>query len=150
MNMPLFEKLGIADKVAQIGMIKPGIEFVSPDHDKNVVLDFARAWDAKAPHSFQVRRSVFDHLLLQNAADKGATVIEECRANAVEFTEEGVTVTAKTETGEEKTWRARFLVDATGRDTLLANRFGKQRDRHSNSAAVYGSLHQCQTPGWPH
>jgi flavin-dependent dehydrogenase len=35
-------------------------------------------------------------------------------------------------------WTARFLVDASGRDTFLANRFGtKVRNRHHESAALF-------------
>ena len=33
-NVPLFEKLGVADEIARIGMAKYGAEFVSPWHDR--------------------------------------------------------------------------------------------------------------------
>ncbi len=47
--------------------------------------------------------------------------------------------------GNEKTWRARFFVDASGRDTFLANRFGiKRRNRLHNSAAMYGHFTGAQ------
>ena len=145
MNLPLLEQMGLKDKVAAIGMLKPGIEFVAPDRDKNVRLDFARAWGAKSSYSFQVRRSTFDHILIDNAAQKGAAVIEECRADCVEFDDNGVTVAATTNAGDEQVWRARFLVDATGRDTLLATHFGiKQRNRRHNSAALFGHFTGAQ------
>ena len=34
---------------------------------------------------------------------------------------DGVAVSAKDQQGQEQHWRARFLVDASGRDTLVAN-----------------------------
>ena len=40
-NLPLFERMGIADEVKAIGMLKPGAEFVSPHHDASSVFHFA-------------------------------------------------------------------------------------------------------------
>jgi flavin-dependent dehydrogenase len=140
MNMPLFDELGVGEAIAQIGMPKYGVEFVSPWHNKSVSFDFAEAFDKGFPSAFQVRRSEFDHILLKNAAAKGAIVVEGCRVGSVEFPEEGGVVAAGTgENGEALGWRARFLVDATGRDTLMANHLAmKQRNRRHNTAAVYG------------
>src|SRR3954452_24123665 len=47
MNMPLFDALGIGDEIARIGIPKYGVEFVSPDHDKPSMLDFAQGWDKR-------------------------------------------------------------------------------------------------------
>jgi flavin-dependent dehydrogenase len=140
MNMPLFEQLGVSEAIERIGMPKYGVEFVSPWHNKAVSYDFADAFDKTYPSAFQVRRSEFDHILLKNAAAKGATVVEGCRVGSVEFPEEGGVVAAGTEeNGEARSWRAKFLVDATGRDTLMANHLAiKQRNRRHNTAAVYG------------
>src|ERR1700722_20175000 len=76
MNMPLFEKLGIADEIARIGIPKYGAEFVSPWHDKPSHLDFADGWDKKLASAHEVRRSEFDHILFKNAAASGAQAIE--------------------------------------------------------------------------
>jgi flavin-dependent dehydrogenase len=84
LNLPLFEKLGVKEEIERIGMLKYGVEFISPYHDKTVMFDFADAWDKDFPYSYQVRRSEFDDLLLRNAAAKGATVVEGTRATAVE------------------------------------------------------------------
>jgi 2-polyprenyl-6-methoxyphenol hydroxylase-like FAD-dependent oxidoreductase len=140
MNVPLFEQLGVSEEIERIGMPKYGVEFVSPWHNKSISFDFADAFDKSFPSAFQVRRSEVDHILLNNAAAKGATVIEGCRVSSVEFPEEGGVIAAGTgEHGETLGWRARFLVDATGRDTLMANHLAiKQRNRRHNTAAVYG------------
>lgn len=140
LNLPLFEALGLKDEIARIGMFKPGAEFVSPYHGKSVTFDFAKACDKRFPYSYQVRRSEFDLVLLRNAAAKGAKVIEECRVTEVDFPPEGgAAVTARSAAGETHAWRARFLVDATGRDTLLAGKLGlKRRNRRHDSAAIFG------------
>jgi 2-polyprenyl-6-methoxyphenol hydroxylase-like FAD-dependent oxidoreductase len=140
LNVPLFEQLGIKDEIEQIGMLKLGVEFVSPHHDKMLSLDFASAWDKRLFYSYQVRRSAFDHILLKNAAAKGATIIEGCRVTDIEFRSDGtVSASGREEDGEVHNWHADFLVDASGRDTLLANRLSlKRRNRRHNSAAVFG------------
>jgi flavin-dependent dehydrogenase len=140
LNLPLFEKLGVAADVARIGMAKYGAEFVSPQHARTSLVDFADAWDKRFPYAYQVRRSEFDHLLLQNAARKGAEVVEECRVGEVAFLPEGgARVIARGADGREHRWRAKFLVDASGRDTFLAGKLGlKRRNRKHESAAIFG------------
>ncbi|CAO3402903.1 NAD(P)/FAD-dependent oxidoreductase [Azospirillum palustre] len=139
-NLPLLERLGVLEEVERIGMLKYGAEFVSPYHGKAVTFDFANAWDKTKPYAFQVRRSEFDHILIRNAAAKGATVIEGCKVTDVDIRgTEGSTVTARQEDGTTRTLRTRFLVDASGRETLLASRFGiKRRNVKHNSAAMFG------------
>jgi flavin-dependent dehydrogenase len=140
LNLPLLERLGVKDEVERISMIKYGVEFVSPYHGKAVSREFAEAWDKSLPYSYQVRRSEFDHVLLRNAAAKGAEVVEGCRVTAAEFPAEGgAAIVAREEDGAEHRWEADFLVDASGRDTLLAGQLGfKRRNRKHNSAAIFG------------
>jgi flavin-dependent dehydrogenase len=140
-NLPLFDKLGVRAEVEAIGMEKWGAEFVSPWHEHRQTFEFADAWDKSMPRAFQVRRSEFDEILIRNAARKGADVIEGCRVRDVEFLPDdaGVIVRAQHDDGRSETWQCRFLVDASGRDTFLGNRFkAKKRNPRHNSAALYG------------
>jgi flavin-dependent dehydrogenase len=139
-NMPLFERLGVADKIERIGLPKWGVDFVSPTHQRTVSFEFRDAWDKSLPSSFQVRRSAFDHILIRNAAAKGARVMEGWRVTDLDLDHaDGAKVTAKNAAGQSQRWHAGFLVDASGRDTLLANKLGlKDRNRRHASAAVYG------------
>ncbi len=139
-NLPLFEKLGVAEEVRAIGMMKWAAEFVSPWHDHKQVFEFKDAWDKSMPHAYQVQRAEFDEILIRNAARKGANVIEGCRVHDVTFLQknEGVVVKTRYDDGAEKVWRARFLLDASGRDTFLGNRFkAKIRNEKHNSTALY-------------
>jgi len=139
LNLPLFERLGVGEEIERIGMPKHGVEFVSPAHDRPVTLSFADALDKSFPSAYQVRRSEFDHILFRNAVRKGATAIEGCRVTAVEFHSGGALVRARQEDGGERRWQAKFVVDASGRDTFLANRLAtKRRNRKHNSAAIFG------------
>lgn len=149
-NLPLFEKMGIAEDIKAIGMLKPGAEFVSPHHDATQVFHFAQAWDKSMPHAYQVERSAFDHILIRHAQRNGATVHEGCKVTAVDFLAAGgAHVTGRHDDGHDQRWKARFVVDASGRDTFLANRFKtRQRNPRHNSSALYGHFSQARrNPG---
>lgn len=146
-NLPLFDRLGVRDEIEAIGMEKWGAEFVSPWHEHRQTFEFGDAWDKSMPRAFQVRRSEFDEILIRNAGRKGATVIEGCRVREVEFLpdQSGAIVRAEHDSGAHETWRCRFLVDASGRDTFLGNRLGaKQRNPRHNSAALYGHFRHAR------
>ena len=139
-NLPLFEKLGVADAVKAIGMEKWGAEFVSPWHDHQQSFEFADAMDKRMPMAYQVRRSEFDEILIRNAAARNVRVVEGCEVKSVDFLpdETGALIHASHEDGRTETVQARFVLDASGRDTFLANRFkAKQRNRKHASAAIY-------------
>jgi flavin-dependent dehydrogenase len=140
LNLPLFEQLGVRDAVERIGMPKYGAQFNSVEHGCSLTYDFAQALDPTWPFAYQVRRSEFDHLLLGHCAANGAEVHEGARVTEVDFgPADGVDVVARGDDGAARRWRARFLVDASGRDTFLASRFGiKRRNATHNSAALFG------------
>lgn len=138
-NVELFEKLGVREQVEKIGMPKFGIEFVSPDHDYRTCVEFGQGWDKSLSYSWQVRRSELDEILFRHAAARGATTLENCRVRDVEFDADGATVSAELADKTPHQWRARFVIDASGRDTLLANKFKiKDKNPKHNSSALFG------------
>ncbi|MDO8418440.1 MAG: NAD(P)/FAD-dependent oxidoreductase [Rubrivivax sp.] len=138
-NVSLFERLGLREQVEAIGMPKWGVEFVSPQHAAPASLEFGDAWDKSMPMAWQVRRSELDEILFRHAAACGARTLEGCRVQRVDFDDDGATVEARADDGGARLWRARYVVDASGRDTLLASHFGiKARNPHHNSAAIFG------------
>ena len=146
-NLPLLEKLGVADEVEAIGMYKPGATFVSPWHDKIAGFRFKEAVDKSLDHAWQVRRSEFDQILFRNAARCGADAREKVRVREVNLGDDGSqpSVTATDEAGTEHTWRPRFVVDATGRDTFLGNRLkNKRRNPDHASAAIFGHFRNAR------
>ena len=146
-NLPLFERLGVAEQIRAIGMEKRGAEFVSPWHAHAETYLFADAWSCVSPYAYQVRRSEFDEILIRRAAAVGATVIEGCRARHVEFLDnpDAVQISAEHTSGKRQLLSARFLIDASGRDTLLANQLGfKRRNPKHNSAAMYAQFSGVQ------
>jgi len=140
LNLPLFERLGVADKVERIGVYKPGAEVVSDDHPRPAIFRFDRNPYLSVGHSYHVRRADFDKLLLDNSRRLGATVLEGARVIEVALEAEGrPAVTAVGPDGVAMRWLPRFLVDASGRDTVLLRHLGLKRvDRRNNTAAVFG------------
>ena len=138
-NVPLLEDLGLREEVERIGMPKWGIEFISAEHRHRTLYDFADAWDKSLPLAWQVRRSEFDALLFRRAQALGAQTLEGCQVRRVDFEATSATVHAQLDDGTPRRWRARYVVDASGRDTLLANQFDcKRKNPRHNSAAIFG------------
>jgi len=139
LNLPLLERLGVLGQVDRIGLVKPGAEFNYEGY-KPAVYYFANAMNKSHPTAYEVRRSEFDDLLLRNSAAKGTDVREGVKVTEVEFRKGSPsTVHTVDEHGRAQRWEARFVVDASGRDTFLANRFKiKRRNPEHNSSAIFG------------
>lgn len=69
-------------------------------------------------YTFHVDRGRFDELLLDHAAELGATVLQGARVQRVDLDGEVKEVVYRAD-GAESTVRARMVVDASGRGTLL-------------------------------
>jgi flavin-dependent dehydrogenase len=151
-NLPLFERLGVAEQVSAIGMRKWGAEFVSPWHGgRGETFNFAEGWNKSLPLAYQVRRSQFDEILIRRAAQQGAQVFEGCRVRDVESLPEGrpdgmrMRVEAESDDGSTASWLARYVIDASGRDTFLGSRLAtKRRNSKHNSAALYGHFRHAE------
>jgi flavin-dependent dehydrogenase len=147
-NLPLLERLGVADQIRAIGMEKWGAEFVSPSDGRHQEFQFADGWDKSLGLAYQVRRSEFDEILLRRAVQLGAEVIEGCRVRDIEFVDRQVHIRAEHDDGCSETWVADTVIDASGRDTFLGSRLqAKRRNKKHNSAALYahftGAHREC-------
>ncbi len=142
-NLAIFDRLGVRDRIHALGVFKPGAEFVADATGEQVAFSFAAGLDRRYTHCYQVPRAPFDAALLDNAREKGARVHQETRVTEVAFAADASAVAqARGPDGAERPIAARFVLDATGRDTLLANQFGlKVPDKRLNTAAVYAHFH---------
>lgn len=140
MSMPLFERLGVVDQVEEIGIRKYGADFHSLTHEGGATYSFANALDQTYEYAHEIKRSELDEVLFRNAAKKGVETHEETRATDVHFDiDHNSYITTIDKNNNEKRWHAKFLVDATGRSTLLANKFNiKSRNKKHNSAVIFG------------
>jgi flavin-dependent dehydrogenase len=138
-SMRLFQRLGVAERLADIGVAKYAAEFVSQYHGRTETFAFARALDPSQPYSYQVPRAEFDHLLLQNAEEKGAAIHQGTRVQRAERdAATGLWTIDASCNGQARQWQAKFVLDASGRDTFFANqRQWKQKNPDHSSAALY-------------
>lgn len=111
--------IGVWDKLKQDGfMEKLGAEFILGNGLASNQVFFGNQLPEAYAQTFQVERAKFDHVLLQHAESCGAEVWQEARVESAEVRTEGVTVTC-THRGETQEIKARWLLDASGRDAFL-------------------------------
>ncbi|MBC7799614.1 MAG: tryptophan 7-halogenase [Gemmatimonadaceae bacterium] len=146
-NSAIFDKLGLRDNVASIGVHKPGAEFVHDDTGRSVHFAFALGLDKKYTTSWQVRRADFDELLFRNAESKGARTEEGTRVTEVQFAPPGgrAQVTAVGPDGVTRRYTPRFVLDASGRDTFLAGKMkSKDSNKFNSTAALYAHFNNVE------
>ena len=134
----VLDAIGAADLVRDAGFPgKWGATFMTGHDGVERFADFAEASEVPQPQTWQVSRERFDDLLLRHAAQCGADVREQHRVIDVAFDVRGVTVTwapsageapAATTTPRSAQLRAHFVVDASGRASLLGRRFELKAD----------------------
>ncbi len=140
MNLPIFEELGVLDRIQGIGVPKLGADFtVANSGQEHQTFHFNKAMGESPDHAFEVRRSEFDQMLFESCREAGVDAYEKTTVTAVEALPEGRhRVTAQSADGEETRWETRFLVDASGRDTFTSRTRGwKRRNPKHASAAVF-------------
>ena len=137
-NTAILDRLGLRDRVAAIGVHKPGAEFVADNTGKEVQFSFAQGLDKQYTFSWQVPRAQFDALLFDTALARGARALQETRVTAVDIAPgRRASVTASGPDGEIR-FAPRYVIDASGRDTVMANKLGtKASNKQNNTAAVY-------------
>ncbi|HVT03255.1 MAG TPA: NAD(P)/FAD-dependent oxidoreductase [Thermoanaerobaculia bacterium] len=139
-NNDLFQRLGVVDEMEK-GPFFPkfGAGFVTADGEVGYTFRFKTNLPPKYAKSYQVERAEFDHLLLKNAARTGVDVREETTVLDVDLSSESrPTVKAKTPTGQEVTFDARFIVDASGNGGVIGRRYGtKVDDKDLKKIAIF-------------
>ncbi|EIL97216.1 hydroxylase [Rhodanobacter thiooxydans] len=140
MNLPVFERLGVLDKVRELGVFKRGADFETDDACGYNVYAFSRAIGQSPPHAYQVWRQDFDRMLYQHARECGAEAREGHEVLRVEQRGPRESrLEVRTDDGRDYAIRARYVVDASGRDALLATKMKlRRRSRQHQSAAIFG------------
>jgi flavin-dependent dehydrogenase len=139
-SMPVLDALGVLDAARRRFLPKYGARFVD-GHDgrRTVRYAFAEAYHARSDHALQVPRDEFDELLFRNAGARGAEVLEGWEVTRLlEAEGRARGVVARGPDGRERELEARIVVDATGRDAMIARASGAtERVPHLNRTAVY-------------
>ena len=128
--LPRLDASGFVEKRAAVWIPKSG----RGAFELNVAPDPSWGLD----HTFHVERARFDQLLLEYAAELGTRVEQETRVSDVVLDGERAAGVVVEQGGASHTVRARFVVDASGRSTVLGSRFRlKDRDPLFDQYAIY-------------
>jgi flavin-dependent dehydrogenase len=122
-SMPVFERLGVRAVLDDTFLHKHGAELSTACGTRQVRFFFREGFQIAHPRSYQVERSTFDKLLLDHAAASGAEVREATTVERVTFDADGATVALRG-AGEV---RAQYVIDASGRQTVLGTQFDLKR-----------------------
>jgi flavin-dependent dehydrogenase len=143
MNLPVFERLGVLDKVRALGVYKSGADFEADNDRGYSTYAFARAIGNSPPHAYQVWRQDFDKMLYEHARESGADAREGQEVLNVEQSDSRASILrVRGEDGREYAIQARYVVDASGRDALLASKQKiRRKNREHQSAAIFGHFH---------
>jgi halogenation protein CepH len=136
--------LGVTDQLAQAGFLqKMGGTFRWGANPTPWNFKFSVSPKISGPTSFayQVERSKFDKILLDNAVKKGAELRENCAVT--DIIEDGDRVTGVTYTEADGTPRevfAKFVIDASGNTSRIYKRVGGTREYSEffRSLALFG------------
>jgi flavin-dependent dehydrogenase len=138
-TMLLLERLGVRDRVERGGFqVKYGATF----HDQETGLGHTFYFLEGMPWpnwTYNVPRADFDALLLDHSRKQGVSVQQPATVTGLALDRDGVSLDVE-QAGERFTHRARFLVDASGRDGFLAARLGR-RERVPNLGKVAAFAH---------
>jgi flavin-dependent dehydrogenase len=134
------QRIGMIEKMKGSHFVrKYSVQFVSPDGRASHPFYFFKQLKHEAANTWQVLRSEFDQLLMDNAREKGAEVIEEVTVRETIEEDGFVTgVRAAGKNGEPLEFRAPMTLDATGRNAFSITRRGwKVRDPYLNKIAIW-------------
>ncbi|MGA7298624.1 MAG: NAD(P)/FAD-dependent oxidoreductase [Rhodanobacteraceae bacterium] len=140
MNLPIFDRLGVMDKVEAMGVPKLAADFECNSETGYHRFAFDRALGKSPGYAFQVCRADFDAMLFRHAREQGADARQGHKVVSVEHRDARESVaTVESETGRSYQVRARYVLDASGRDALLSQhkKLMRRNTRHQ-SAAVFG------------
>jgi flavin-dependent dehydrogenase len=124
-----FAALGIADRIAAAGFPeKWGARLVTHDGTSGRTVDFASVTEVTRPQTYQVPRAEFDRILMERAREVGVDVREGHRVMGCNFTADAAQLEFNAMDGTPGKVRVQALVDATGRQGLLAKKFELRTD----------------------
>jgi flavin-dependent dehydrogenase len=142
------QRLGLIDKMRRSAFVrKYSVQFVSPSGKASQPFYFFNRYDRETvAQTWQVLRSEFDQMLMENAQEKGAKILEQITVTQL-LEEEGrvIGVRAKDASGNPVEFRAPFTLDCSGRESFAAVRNNwRMKDPGLNKVAVWTYYHHAK------
>lgn len=137
---PMVKRLGMLDKMKGSHFTKKyGVQFINEFGKLSEPFRFGQYDPHERSQSWQVVRSEFDKMLLDNARDQGVVVHEGARVLDVLFDgDRAYGVRVKLEGENEKEVRAQVIVDASGQSSIIMDRMNlREWDPVLKKAAIW-------------
>lgn len=136
------ERIGMIPKMKASHFVKKySVTFVQPDGSRSQPFYFFTRYDRETvAQTWQVLRSEFDQMLLDNAREKGAEVREQTTVNRLLTEGDRVVGVVATDRRSDRTYEVRtpITLDCTGKEAFASNRLGwRLRDPYLNKIAVW-------------
>lgn len=136
----VLKRLGMLDKMKGSHFIKKhSVQFVNQHGKESAPFYFYNNKPHECSQTWQVRRSEFDTMMLQNAQEHGVNAHQGVRVLDILF--EGpraVGVQIVDENGSKKEVRADVVVDASGQSSMLINKLKiRKSDNKLNKGAIW-------------
>lgn len=127
---PTLAQLGLLERLAKSNFpVKHSVRFVSESGKESDPFYFSETIPGAKARTWQVERSEFDRICLQNAIESGVRVLQPAQVQRVIFDGPRATGVVVKPAGQEAIeLQARVVVDASGRGTLLGNQLGLKED----------------------
>jgi flavin-dependent dehydrogenase len=137
-SMKAFTRLGLHEKFSHAGFMKKfGGEIVGACSETGTKFYFKDGYRSQTDHAYQVTRGDFDKVLLDHAAECGAEVHEETSVDQVRFSKDDVELAVRSN-GSSRSIRARYLIDASGRASVLGRQFKiKKTYNHLQKLSIF-------------
>lgn len=136
----VLKRLGMLEKMKGSHFIKKhSVQFVNSSGKISAPFYFYDNKPHECSQTWQIRRSEFDHMMLQNAAEQGVDVHHEMRVLDILLDgEQAVGVVVADAKGKVQEVRAQVVVDASGQSSLLINKFKlRVADPQLNKGALW-------------
>lgn len=136
------ERLGMIPRMKKSHFMKKySVSFVQPDGRRSQPFYFHTRYDKETiAQTWQVLRSEFDEMLLNNARERGAEVREETAVTRLLKDDSGRVIGVEVcgKDGRTESLFARLVIDASGKEAFASNREGwRIGDPYLNKVAVW-------------
>ncbi len=131
------KRLGLIEKLKQSSFPKKySVQFVGRSGSVSQPFYFFQHFDHDASQTWQVQRSEFDQIMVENARQKGATIMEGVGASSLIMDQRGRVQGVVDD--KKRSWHAKITVDASGRNGFATSRKGwRIRDEKLNKISIW-------------
>jgi len=126
-SLQTFDRLGVREKLDRTFLPKFGGEIMAACGTRGIKFYFQDGFRSQRDRAYQVTRSDFDKVLLDHSRENGAEVLEETEVKNVDFSANRLEIEIEDSGGARSTIDARYLLDCSGRQTVLGSFFKLKR-----------------------